>query len=168
MVSGFESNHTMGRRLYRSGPLHLLRSTGVQPNLVWPALAVLIVAAMGTGPVAAWAADPVQLDVTGVWRVDIEHQRQRCLWQGQVRLDQDGTQLTGEGEAAATQAQRFCPRLKGDVAGSVNGERIKFGFATGPLGTGEFDGLAAASGRLLSGTWAAGRAAGTWRAERLD
>ncbi len=131
-------------------------------------LAASIILAAATGPFAVQAAEQFQLDVTGVWRVDIEHQRRRCLWQGQVRLDQNGTQLTGAGDAAATRAQRFCPRLKGDVAGSVNGERIKFGFATGRLGTGEFDGLVAAGGRMLSGTWAAGRAAGTWRAERLD
>ncbi len=117
---------------------------------------------------AVLAAEHTELNVTGDWRVDIEHNRRRCRWQGQIRLDQNGTRLTGMGEAAAPPAQRLCPRLKGDVEGSVNGQRIKFGFATGRLGTGEFDGAVAPSGRMLSGTWSARSAAGTWRAERLD
>ncbi len=117
---------------------------------------------------AVLAAEHTELNVSGDWRVDIEHNRQRCRWQGQIRLDQSGTRLTGMGEAAAPPAQRLCPRLKGDVEGSVNGRRIKFGFATGRLGTGEFDGAVAPGGRMLSGTWSARSAAGTWRAERLD
>ena len=119
-------------------------------------------------PFAALAEQPTKLDVTGDWRVDIENKRRRCRWQGQVHLDQIGTQLTGRGEATAPPAQRFCPRLKGKVEGSVNGQQVKFGFATGRLGTGEFDGQLAPDGRMLNGTWAAGSAAGTWRAERLN
>lgn len=116
----------------------------------------------------ALAADSSQFNVTGVWRVDIKQNRRRCQWQGQVHLDQTGTKLTGSGEAAASQAKRFCPRLKGDVEGSVNGAQVKFGFATGRLGIGEFDGALVDGGRMLSGTWSAGSAAGTWQAERLD
>ena len=138
------------------------------PKLAWLTLTLPFVAAAVTGPFAVHAAEPSPLDVTGTWRVDIEHQRRRCLWQGQVRLDQNGTQLTGTGEAAAPRAQRFCPLLKGDVEGSVNGRQVQFGFATGRLGTGEFDGALAKNGRMLKGTWSAGSAAGTWRAELLD
>jgi hypothetical protein len=129
----------------------------------------LLIGVLATAdPPSAWAAEPSQLNVTGVWRVDIEHKRRHCRWQGQIRLDQNGTQLTGTGEAAAPPAQRFCPRLKGDVEGSVNGQQVKFGFATGRLGTGQFDGAVEAGGRMLNGTWSAGAASGTWRAERLD
>jgi hypothetical protein len=113
------------------------------------------------------AAKHSAVDVTGNWQVDIE-QKRRCRWQGQIRLDQDGTMLTGSGEAAPPPAQRFCPRLKGEVEGSVNGAQVNFGFATGRLGTGEFDGTLAPGGEVLSGTWSAGRAVGTWRAVRLD
>lgn len=119
-------------------------------------------------PSAVLAAEPVKPNVTGDWHVDIEQKRRLCRWQGQMRLDQNGTRLTGMGEAAAPPDRRFCPQLKGDVEGSVNGQRIKFGFATGRLGTGEFDGALAPGGRMLNGTWAAGSAAGTWRAERLN
>ena len=119
-------------------------------------------------PSTIQATEHDRIDVTGEWNVDIEHKRRRCRWQGRVHLDQNGTQLTGSGEAAAPPAQRLCPRLKGDVEGSVNGPRVKFGFATGRLGTGEFDGALAPGGRMLSGTWSAGAAAGTWRAERAD
>lgn len=117
---------------------------------------------------AVWAAEPSQLNVTGIWRVDIEHKRRRCRWQGQIRLDQKGAQLTGAGEAAASTAQRFCPQLKGEVEGNVNGEQVKFGFATGRLGTGQFEGAVEPGGRMLNGTWSAGSASGTWRAELLD
>lgn len=113
------------------------------------------------------AARHSALDVTGNWQVDIE-QKRRCRWQGHVRLDQDGTTLTGSGEATPPPAQRLCPRLKGVVEGSVNGAQVKFGFATGRLGTGEFDGILAPDGHMLSGTWSAGRAVGTWRAERVN
>ncbi len=119
-------------------------------------------------PFVVLAAGPDELNVTGIWRVDIEHKRRRCRWQGQVRLDQKGTRLTGSGEAVAPPGQRLCPRLKGAIEGSVSGRQVKFGFATGRLGTGQFDGALAPGGRLLSGTWSAGSAAGTWRAERLD
>lgn len=134
-------------------------------------LSFLFVAAFGISALVAaplGAAEPPWFDVTGVWRVDIKAERRRCQWQGQVRLDLNGTALTGAGEAAAPPTQRFCPRLKGEVAGSVGGQIIKFGFATGRLGTGEFDGLLAPGGRKMAGTWSAGSAAGTWTAERLD
>jgi hypothetical protein len=115
----------------------------------------------------ALAANHSALDITGDWRLDIE-QKRRCRWQGRVRLDQNGVQLTGGGEAVATKSQRFCPNLKGEVEGSVNGAQVNFGFATGRLGTGEFEGTLGPGGRILSGTWSAGRAVGTWRAERVN
>lgn len=118
-------------------------------------------------PSAVLTAEHDKIDVTGDWHVDIERGR-RCRWQGQVRLDQNGDQLSGNGHAAAPPAQRFCPRLEGVVEGSVNGPVVKFGFATGRLGTGEFDGSLTPDGRMLNGTWSAGAAAGTWRAERVD
>ena len=130
--------------------------------------AVLIGIAAVTDPHAELAAEISTRDVTGLWRIDIKQDRRRCQWQGQVRLNQNGSLLTGEGEAAATRGKRFCPRLKGNVEGSVNGAQVKFGFATGRLGTGEFDGNVVASGRMLRGTWSAGSAAGTWQAELLD
>jgi len=120
------------------------------------------------GPSVAPAAQHGGIDITGDWDVDIEHKRRRCRWQGQVRLDQTGTKLTGSGEAAAPPAQRFCPFLKGAVEGSVDGPRVKFGFATGGLGTGEFEGALLSGGRRLEGTWTARTAAGTWRAERVE
>lgn len=129
---------------------------------------LIVGASANAEPGTALAADPAQLNVTGVWRLDIKQNRRRCQWQGKVRLDQNGTQLTGSGEAAASQAKRFCPRLKGDVEGTVNGAQVKFGFATGRLGTGEFDGAVTTGGRMLRGTWTARSAAGTWQAERLD
>lgn len=131
----------------------------------------LLVAGLATIAVAdlspVRAAKHSAPDVTGNWQLDIE-QKRRCRWQGRVRLDQNGAQLTGGGEAVAAKGQRFCPNLKGEVEGSVNGAQVKFGFATGRLGTGEFDGTLAPSGEVLSGTWSAGRAVGTWRAERVN
>lgn len=135
-----------------------------------PALLILGLA-IGLSVIAstpAVPAEPLWYDVTGLWRIDIEHKRRRCRWQGQVHLEQNGTRLTGSGEAAASPAQRFCPLLKGKVEGSVGGQVIKFGFATGRLGTGDFDGLLVPGGRRLTGTWSAGSAAGTWNAERLN
>jgi len=116
----------------------------------------------------ARSAEPPWYDVTGAWRIDIQSKRRQCQWQGQVRLELKGTLLSGAGEAAPPAAQRFCPRLKGRVEGSVGGQIIQFGFATGRLGTGEFDGLLQPGGRLMKGTWLAGSAAGTWTAERLE
>jgi hypothetical protein len=168
MASGFKSNVRIGALFFRAGPLLRIRAFVALPKLACLVLAVSIVAAAASGPFAVQAADPSQLDVTGVWRVDIEHQRRRCQWQGQVRLNQNGARLTGSGEAAAPSARRFCPRLKGDVEGSVNGRQVNFGFATGRLGTGEFEGAVADGGRMLSGTWSARSAAGTWQAELLD
>ena len=139
-------------------------------NVLKSALLVygLLAGVAATADLGAALAASSQLNVTGVWRVDIKQNRRRCQWHGQVHLDQTGTQLTGSGEAAASQAKRFCPRLKGDVEGSVNGAQVKFGFATGRLGTGEFDGAVVDGGRLIRGTWSAGSAAGVWQAERLD
>jgi hypothetical protein len=139
-------------------------------GMLKPALLVLglTIGLSVTASTPAVPAEPPWFDVTGLWRIDIEHNRRRCRWQGQVRLEQNGTQLTGSGEASAPRAQRFCPLLKGKVKGSVGGQVIKFGFATGRLGTGDFEGLLVPGGRRLSGTWSAGSAAGTWKAERLD
>lgn len=137
------------------------------PKAIPPLLGLLAGLTVLTGP-SAISAEPPRFDVTGVWHIDIENKRRRCHWQGQVRLDLNGTLLTGSGEAAAPPAQRYCPLLKGRVEGSVGGQVIKFGFATGRLGTGDFDGLLAPGGRMLTGTWSAGSAAGTWKAERLD
>lgn len=128
---------------------------------------VLTSASWLVGDTQAVRADQhVKLDVTGNWCVEIEHDRRRCHWLGQVRLDQATGALTGEGEA--TPSHRLCPLLKGAVKGSVTGSEVRFGFATGRLGTGEFAGDAAPDGRTLTGTWAARSAAGTWRAERIE
>ena len=137
------------------------------PMLKYSAL-VLSLAVFAIAAAPGRSAEPPWFDVSGVWRIDIEHQRRQCHWQGQVRLKLDGTRLTGDGEAAPQQGQRFCPLLKGSVEGSVGGQVIRFGFATGRLGTGEFDGLLEPGGHELHGTWSARSAAGTWRAERIE
>ncbi len=136
----------------------------LKPTLFVVGLSVLAISVASS----ARATEHGVVDVTGDWRVDIEQDGRRCRWQGQVHLDQEGVQLTGSGEASAPPAQRFCPNLRGEVEGSVNGPRVKFGFATGRLGTGEFDGALAPGGRALRGTWSAGRASGVWRAERMN
>lgn len=133
----------------------------------WIASALIMFVLASTPQLVARADRHAVVDITGAWRVEIDW-AQRCNWVGRVRLEQTGRRLFGDGEAAARSAQRFCPRLRGDVEGDVTGGQVNFGFATGRLGTGTFAGELAPDGRMLTGTWTAGRAAGAWRATRAN
>lgn len=139
--------------------------------LVSPRLAVAL-ALTGAWPAVAWpagAGGAVAQPLTGRWAVRIVQPATGCDWVGEVRLDEKATVLTGEGSASATKDSRDprrCPPLKGEVNGSVRGEIVRFGFATGRLGKAEFEGRIVKQGREMQGTWATRSAAGQWAGAR--
>lgn len=113
-------------------------------------------------------ADPAP-PLTGRWAVRIVQPATGCDWVGEVRLNEKAAVLTGEGSAAATKASRDprrCPQLKGEVNGSVRGQIVRFGFATGRLGKAEFEGRVVKQGREMQGSWSTRSAAGQWAAAR--
>lgn len=117
---------------------------------------------------SAKSVEPV-LPLTGRWAVRIVQPATGCDWVGEVRLNERSAVLTGEGAASATKASRDprrCPPLKGEVNGSVRGEIVRFGFATGRLGKAEFEGRLVKQGREMQGSWTARSAAGQWAAAR--
>lgn len=131
------------------------------PAGFWLALAAL--------PTAQAAGSPPTPPLTGLWAVRIVQPSTGCDWVGEVRLNEKAAVLTGEGSAAATKASRDprrCPPLKGQVNGSVRGEIVRFGFATGRLGKAEFEGRVVKQGREMQGSWSTRSAAGQWAAAR--
>ena len=133
---------------------------------------LIVGAALVAWPLAATAAGPDTRPapaLTGRWAVRIVQPATGCDWLGEVRLDERAGVLTGEGSATATKASRdprHCPPLKGEVNGSVRGEIVRFGFATGRLGKAEFEGRIAKQGREMQGSWSTRSAAGQWAAAR--
>lgn len=118
---------------------------------------------------AAGATTERDASLTGRWGVRIVQPATGCDWVGEVRLDQRSAVLTGEGSASATNHSRDprrCPPLKGEVNGSVRGEIVRFGFATGRLGKAEFEGRLLKQGSEMQGSWTARSAAGQWAAAR--
>lgn len=104
--------------------------------------------------------------VEGHWAVTIERKGRGCVWRGRIRLSQRGGRIAGAGWARAVKRARRCPDLKGKVEGEVEGRVVRFGFATGRIGTAWFEGQLASRGSTMRGRWRAGRATGAWSAAR--
>jgi hypothetical protein len=120
---------------------------------------------------AAWQAGAAAADepLSGRWAVRIVQSSTGCDWTGEVRLDEKDGTLTGDGSAAASKDSRDprrCPPLKGEVNGTVRGDVVRFGFATGRLGKAEFEGKVVAKSKQMQGLWSARSAAGQWAAAR--
>lgn len=135
-------------------------------------LCALLVIVAGAWPAIAGSASPAGASgksLNGRWSIRIVQPATGCDWVGEVRLDQSAAVLTGHGSAAATKDSRGasrCPPLKGEVHGSVRGEIVRFGFATGRLGKAEFEGRIAKKGMEMQGSWTTRSAAGQWAAAR--
>jgi hypothetical protein len=125
------------------------------------AISLAVLGSVLACPLSEARADPTD----GAWAVAIEQAGGRCRWEGSVRLAQQGKRIEGSGEARPVAGKR-CPILRGAIEGTVNGRQVRFGFATGGLGTARFDGTLGADARTMTGRWRAGRAAGTWWADR--
>ena len=107
--------------------------------------------------------------LTGLWAVRIVQPATGCDWLGEVRLNEQGGVLSGQGLARPTKESRDprrCPPLKGAVDGTVQGTTVRFGFATGRLGRAEFTGRVLRGGAQMQGDWSARAAAGQWAAGR--
>jgi hypothetical protein len=127
-------------------------------------LAIVVLAAACQAGAAA-AGEPL----TGRWAVRIVQSSTGCDWTGEVRLNEKDGTLTGDGSATASKDSRDprrCPPLKGEVNGTVRGDVVRFGFATGRLGKAEFEGKLVAKSKQMHGLWSARSAAGQWAAAR--
>ncbi len=124
---------------------------------------ILVLALVGAQPVMAQDQNAT---VEGTWAVAIEQPRTRCRWEGHVRLVQRGLKITGSGRAEPVGRSRRCPPLEGDIDGKVDGDSVRFGFATGRLGLVEFEGTLGDRARSLVGRWRGRAASGKWWASR--
>lgn len=131
------------------------------------AIALAAPAPLGPAPPAA-AADAPTRAIEGTWRVVIDQSRGRCGWRGTISLTRTGRRIAGEGQASPSKRQRRCPTLKGAVEGRIEGRQVRFGFATGRLGTAEFEGTLGDKPGIMSGRWSARRASGRWQATRVE
>ena len=104
--------------------------------------------------------------LTGEWGVLILQPRTGCEWNGAIRLAERAGQLSGRGSATASSSSPRCPRLQGNVSGTVQGAVVRFGFGTGPLGQAEFEGHVSDSANEMTGTWTTRSASGEWAAAR--
>ncbi|MDH3240125.1 MAG: hypothetical protein OEO83_05610 [Alphaproteobacteria bacterium] len=104
--------------------------------------------------------------VQGTWAVVIDRSRRGCVWQGRIRLVQRGSQIVGSGWANAKGRSTRCRELRGKVEGTVSGPLVRFGFATGPLGTARFEGYVDSDRGTIKGDWASGSRSGNWSAKR--
>jgi hypothetical protein len=116
----------------------------------------------------AQAEEPVNL--AGKWNVLISHVAGGCAWLGEVVLKQTGTELEGEGWAAAEgNANPGCaPMLEGNVAGAIEGRVVQLGFGTGALGLASFRGLILKGDGDMTGWWSTESAGGDWTASRAQ
>jgi hypothetical protein len=104
--------------------------------------------------------------VQGSWSVVIDRARRGCVWRGRIRLVQRGTRVAGSGWAQAKARSTHCPQLQGKVEGTVSGPLVRFGFATGRIGTARFEGFVDAEKGTIKGDWSSGRQTGNWSAKR--
>jgi len=105
--------------------------------------------------------------VQGTWAVVIDRARRGCVWRGRIRLVQRrGARIVGSGWANSKGRSSQCPALQGKVEGTVSGPMVRFGFATGRLGTARFEGFVDVDRGIIKGDWAAGRRSGNWSAKR--
>lgn len=132
----------------------------------WPVTLVLVLGMLGLGVSQARTADVRTDTVSGLWAVAIEQPRAGCRWEGHVRLAQKGKRIAGSGEAKPVARGRHCAALNGEIKGTRQGARVRFGFATGRLGTADFTGTVGGGGWTMDGRWRTRSAAGRWRAER--
>ncbi len=133
-----------------------------------PSPPILISAMFGfaLGMSGSLAAEPPPKPVAGLWAVAIDQPRTGCRWHGHVRLAQRGRRITGSGKAQPAGRNRRCRPLKGAIDGNVDGNHVRFGFATGELGTADFQGMLDIGGLAMEGRWRARSASGRWWAER--
>jgi hypothetical protein len=104
--------------------------------------------------------------VEGSWSVVIDRARRGCVWRGRIRFVQRGTRVVGSGWAHSKGRSTRCPELRGKVEGTVSGPLVRFGFATGRIGTARFEGFVNAEKGTIKGDWASGRRSGNWSAKR--
>jgi len=136
----------------------------LHPGIGLHGLAIVVLAAAWQ-PGAAAAGEPL----TGLWAVRIVQSATGCDWTGEVRLKEKDGALSGDGSATASKDSRDprrCPPLKGEVNGTVRGDVVRFGFATGRLGKAEFEGKVVAKSKQMHGLWSTRSAAGQWAAAR--
>jgi hypothetical protein len=127
----------------------------------------LLVAILSTSVLAAaHAAERRAVTASGRWRVSIAQPATGCRWIGHVAMDQRGATLNGRGAARRVEGARCPPSLAGKISGSVQGVRVRFGFAFGRLGQASFVGRIDAGGGGMSGSWATRSASGDWSATR--
>lgn len=141
----------------------LLAMPSVRPDQI----AAALIFALLSAPLPAPAADATKGRLlTGEWGVLILQPRTGCEWNGVIRLAERAGQLSGRGSATASTSSPRCPRLRGNVNGTVQGAVVRFGFGTGPLGQAEFEGHVSDSANEMTGTWTTRSASGEWAAAR--
>jgi hypothetical protein len=116
-------------------------------------------------PLAA-ADESARHPLTGEWGVLIIQRARGCEWTGVIELVERSGRLSGRGSATPSPGSRHCPRLEGKVNGDVQGDVVRFGFGTGPLGRADFQGRITPGANDMNGTWSTRSAAGEWSAAR--
>jgi hypothetical protein len=104
--------------------------------------------------------------VQGSWAVVIDQARRGCVWRGRIRLVQRGSRVAGSGWAQTKGRSNQCPELHGKVEGTVSGPLVRFGFATGRIGTARFEGFVDVENGTIKGDWSSDRQSGNWSAKR--
>lgn len=127
-----------------------------------------IVLWLGMLCVAAAPGIALAIDVTGTYQLSIVDTIDNCMFTGSAALNQSGASFTGF--ASLTLVSGGCPSsLSGSVTGTLSGNMITFGLASGGFGTVNFTGTVSDDGNFMSGTWNTGDdAEGTWSAIRVQ
>ena len=108
------------------------------------------------------------IDVNGAYQLSVVDTVDSCTFAGQAVLTQSGSAFTGTATLSLVVGTGCPSSLSGPVSGTLTGNTISFGIASGGFGTVNFIGTVSNDGSSASGTWSTtGAAAGTWSATRV-
>lgn len=130
-----------------------------------------IVLSLGMLCAAAAASHAVPtIDINGTYQLTVVDTFDNCTATGTLTVTQSGASFTGLATLTVISAVGCPPSSgSGSVTGTLSGNTIDLGFASGTFGTDTFTGTVSNDGNFLSGTWnSTGDPFGTWSASRAQ
>lgn len=116
----------------------------------------------------ALAAPAEAVDVNGIYQLSVVDVVDHCTYAGQLVVSQSGSSFSGSVSMMLVNGPGCPSSLSGSASGTLMGNTISFGVASGSFGVVTFGGTVSPDGGTMSGNWITGSVPeGTWAAVRL-